>query len=94
MSPSLDFIRQQLGSSPRRIWFFQWGDKVFPMPAALKGVKPEEEPLLDTLLRQRNIWREGKIVWGHIIVANRALWQPGEDDLPGEVVYSLDAPDA
>lgn len=93
MYPSLDFIRQQLGSSPRRIWFFQWGDKVFPMPAGLKGMRPQEEPLLGTLLRQKDIWREGKIVWGHIIVANRALWQPGENDLPGEVVYSLDAPD-
>ncbi|GEP45229.1 suppressor of fused domain protein [Brevifollis gellanilyticus] len=93
MAPSLDFIRKQLGPQPRRIWFFNWSDKVFPIPANLRGVTPDQEPLVDTLLRQKEIWREGKIVWGHVIVANRALRQPGEDDLPGEVVYTLDAPD-
>lgn len=94
MLPSLDSIRQKFGPEPRRIGFFSWGDKVFSIPKSLSGLTPSDEPLLDTLLRQKEIWREGKIVWGHLIVANRALRLPGETDLPGEVVYSLTATDA
>lgn len=93
MSLSLDFIRKQLGAGPRRIWFFQWGDKVFPIPEKLRALTPLQEPLMDTLLRQKDIWREGRIVWGYLIVANQGLRVPGDEDLPGEVVYSLDAPD-
>lgn len=93
MSPSLDFIRQKFGPEPRRIGFFSWGDKLFPIPASLRGLQPDDEPLIDTLLRQKEIWKQGKIVWGHVIVANRALKLPGDTDLPGEVVYSLTATD-
>jgi hypothetical protein len=57
-------------------------------------MQPADEPLIDTLLRQKEIWKQGKIIWGHVIVANRALKLPGETDLPGEVVYSLTATDA
>jgi Suppressor of fused protein (SUFU) len=94
MSPSLDSIRQKFGPEPRRMGFFNWRDKIFPIPKELRGLQPSDEPLLDTLLRQKEIWRHGKIVWGHVIVANRCLKLPGDQDLPGEVVYSLTASDA
>jgi hypothetical protein len=93
MSTSLDSIRKKLGPEPRRIGIFRWADKVFSIPDSLRGMMPDDEPLIDTLLRQKEIWREGKIVWGHIVVANRGLYRPGKDDLPGEVVYSLNAAD-
>lgn len=49
--------------------------------------------MLDTLLRQKDIWRRGRIVWGYIVMANEALYLPGTDDLPGDVIYSLTATD-
>ncbi len=49
--------------------------------------------------RQRSIFRDGQVVWGHVIQANNVLWEPSEtagpgneeaDDAPGELVFSLD----
>jgi hypothetical protein len=46
--------------------------------------------------RQRAIFRNGLIVWGHIIQANGALFFPGDpddesdDSAPGELVFSTD----
>lgn len=95
MFSDLDSIRQKLGQEPRRIGFmgFGWGGRVFPIPPALRGLTPEQEPMIDTLLRQKDIWRGGRIVWGYIVMANSGLYMPGEDDLPGDVVYSLSATD-
>lgn len=35
------------------------------------------------------LFTKGTVVWGHIIQANRLLFQPGVSDCPGELVYSL-----
>lgn len=35
------------------------------------------------------LFTAGTVVWGHIIQANSLLFQPGADDCPGELVYSL-----
>lgn len=32
----------------------------------------------------------GKVVWGHVVQANCALFEPGKRNAPGEIVYSLD----
>lgn len=49
--------------------------------------------------RQRSIFRDGQVVWGHVIQANDVLWGPSQsagpgneesDDAPGELVFSLD----
>ena len=95
MTTALDHIRQKLGSEPRRIGFmgFGWGDRLFPIPPSLRGLTPNDEPLLQPLLRQKDIWRGGRVVWGFIVMANEALFLPGADDLPGDVVYSLSATD-
>lgn len=95
MTTALDQIRQKLGQEPRRIGFmgFGWGGRLFPIPPSLRGLTVDQEPLLDTLLRQKDIWRGGRIVWGFIVMANEALYLPGGDDLPGDVVYSLSATD-
>lgn len=36
------------------------------------------------------LWREGIVVWGHLIQANYVLFAPGELDCPGELVIALD----
>lgn len=95
MTTALDQIRQKLGREPRRIGFmgFGWSGRLFPIPPSLRGLTVDQEPMLDTLLRQKDIWRGGRIVWGFIVMANEALYLPGADDLPGDVVYSLSATD-
>ena len=46
---------------------------------------------LETLfLNLRTLRRDGRVVWGYFIQANRLLYSPGGDDCPAEVVYSLD----
>lgn len=91
----IDTIRAELGPAPRRIGFmgFGWGDRVFPVPQKLDRLTPRDEPLLDTIYRQKDIWRQGQIVWGYVVMANLDLYMPGKDDLPGDVIYSLSAPD-
>ena len=37
----------------------------------------------------KSVFRDGEVVWGHIIQANSQLFQPGDEDAPGELVYSL-----
>jgi hypothetical protein len=72
---------------------FGWGGRLIPIPPNLRGLTAEQEPMLDTLHRQKDIWRRGRIVWGFVVMANEALHLPGDDDLPGDVVYSLSATD-
>ena len=43
--------------------------------------------------RQREIFRDGVVVWGHIIQANMVLFSPSQDqgdDAPGELVFAVD----
>lgn len=35
------------------------------------------------------VFKNGKVVWGHVIQANSTLFQAGTSDAPGELVYSL-----
>lgn len=95
MFSDIEPIRQELGPAPRRIGFmgFGWGDRVFPVPENLRGMTPQYEPLLDTIYRQKDIWKGGQIVWGYVVMANNGLFFPGDNDLPGDVVYSLSATD-
>jgi hypothetical protein len=36
----------------------------------------------------QHLLREGEVVWGHMVMANSHLYSPGEDDRPGNVIYS------
>ena len=38
----------------------------------------------------KRVYKEGVIVWGHVIQANSMLFDFGTDDHPGELVYSID----
>ncbi len=35
------------------------------------------------------VFKNGKVVWGHVIQANSTLFEVGTNDAPGELVYSL-----
>jgi hypothetical protein len=33
------------------------------------------------------LWREGQVVWSHLVQANSLLFRPGNDNCPGELLY-------
>jgi len=35
------------------------------------------------------LWKRGRILWGWVVMANHQLYEKGEDDCPGEILYSL-----
>jgi len=82
----MDDIRRKFGEPPRR---FSIGDKL-----ALSASKPLLMPPGDRLIMQyqhrKEIFRTGKVVWGHIIQANEKLFLPGSECLPAAWLYSLD----
>lgn len=38
------------------------------------------------------IFREGTVVWGHVIQANASMFEDGDVDCPGELLFSLEDP--
>lgn len=55
----------------------------------LVRIVSRSDALCQPLIAQRNVFRNGTIVWGHVIQANAGLYQPDRRNMPGEVVYSL-----
>lgn len=53
-----------------------------PMPPWM-----EKDRLRKSFDRYPELWRDGKVVWGCIVQANRVLFSSGERDAPGDVVY-------
>ncbi|MDR2677924.1 MAG: hypothetical protein LBB51_00610 [Zoogloeaceae bacterium] len=49
-----------------------------------------KDPLNASIRNFPTLLREGRVVWGALIQANGKLFEPGTDDLPAEVVYSID----
>jgi Fe-S cluster assembly iron-binding protein IscA len=62
----------------RRLGFAPTPLRMDPRDDVPASVRPHYEQLL----------REGEVVWGHVVMANRALYEPGDRDHPGNVVYS------
>lgn len=49
------------------------------------------DSLREILDRQLLLLEQGTVVWGSLVQANSALFEPGPDDLPAALVYSHDA---
>lgn len=47
----------------------------------------EADPLCRLLDDYPILLREGRVVWAHMVQANSALFEPGQDDLPAEFLY-------
>lgn len=80
---------ENFGAAPRR---FSWWDRLTYLPIP----KPRwlrERPTDGLRILFQNAGRsfsEGVVVWGHIVQANRLMFSAGNDDCPGELVYSID----
>lgn len=77
-----------IGMAPRR--FSLWDRLTYlriRRPAWLRTYPYDD--LMTLFDELDSLFREGTVVWGHIIQANANLFQRGDKDHPGEVVFSL-----
>lgn len=80
----LSQCREAFGAAPRR--FGLWNRYFYLRLPRPKWCHPQEGlwPLfrdLDSLLKY------GEVVWGHVVQANRLMFQPGPWNCPGEMLY-------
>ncbi|MGB7325217.1 MAG: hypothetical protein WBD31_10130, partial [Rubripirellula sp.] len=89
--PWLRQCQQKLGNAPRRFADKEVQEYLRVRRGCLLPLLFNDK--LNQLLRpkqQLDIFANGVVVWGHIIQANSRLFTPGDDDLPGEFVFSMD----
>ena len=66
--------------------------------AYLKLAKPDwlkqhpDDKLHQIFQSGNRIFQEGTVVWGHVIQANAAMFEDGDEDCPGELLFSLEDP--
>ena len=78
----------KFGEPPRR--FYPWTSLFYlqiPRPDWFREVPDDELKVLFQNLG--TLYRNGKVVWAHLVQANVALFEPGTWDAPAEFVYSL-----
>jgi hypothetical protein len=86
--------RRDLGEARER---FGPPPRSFPDPATAAYLMPplpawvNDEPFYHRLLADRAaLLRHGQIVWSRLVRRNKRLWEPGDLDHPGRVVYGVD----
>jgi hypothetical protein len=82
----------KFGEPPRdHSWWLRWSYLGVPRPSWLVEDRSDKLSILfDNLDR---LWCEGVVVWAHVVQANQLIWRPGPDNVPGELVYSLEDAD-
>jgi hypothetical protein len=89
MTDTIRICNRRFGLRPRRCWW--WSDRrdylKVRTPAWIAHYP--DDPLALLFRRSADVFAQGIVVWGHVIQANTRLFDHGDDDLPGEVVYSL-----
>lgn len=84
---------QQLGPTPRN--FSIWDRYTYLRVARPEWLYQSPQDKLETFFLNRvSLWKNGRVVWGHIVQANNQLFSPGRYDCPGEVVYSMESNDS
>lgn len=90
-SGMLNECKQRFGKAPRK--FNRQQKRHLKVTfGLLTRLLSSSDKLCQPLSAQTSLFRDGVIVWGHLIQANSQLFQPGDRDLPGEMVYSLRSP--
>lgn len=84
----LEGCRANFGTAPRR---FGWLQKRFLRQSAPSWMQKQPEDRLWQLFQDRDLLlQNGTVVWGHLIQANRLLFEPGPNDHPCAALYSFD----
>lgn len=88
MQDLLQECSRNFGNAPRQLSL--WDRLIYlriPKPAWLKNRTDD----LTTIFQHLDAtFSNGVVVWGHIVQANRLMFEAGKDDCPGEVVYSIE----
>ncbi len=84
----LEACRSNFGAAPRRFGFFQKRALKTPPPQWMN--EEPGDPLWQHYRERELLLREGVVVWGHLIQANRLLFEPGPLDHPCAALYSFD----
>ena len=92
-SDFLDHIRRSMGSPPRSLGWFKPSPFAIPEPAWMVRANASDEPLKEFIRGQKSLWKHGVVVWGHVVRANRKLYEDGKDDCPGTFIFSATATD-
>lgn len=83
----LDGCRSNFGAAPRPIQNRSLARRLFiPPPDWLD----QDQDLQQFFRDYAKVLSEGYVTWGHTVQANGLLYQPGEDNCPGEVLYCED----
>jgi hypothetical protein len=91
-SKVLEQCQENFSAAPRHLsWWQRLTYLRVPRP---NWLYQDPDDKLETLfLNLGQLFRNGRVVWGHIVQANMHMFKPGTFDCPGELVYSLDAGD-
>ncbi len=81
-------LRKRLGEPPRKVGFFSLSPLYFPEPPWLRG-EQKTVPLKRLFAGFDQVWKEGRVLWGHVVRANANLFTPGTDDCPGLMIFSF-----
>lgn len=89
MHDILEQCRKRFRAPPRRLPLLdRFSYLRIPPPDWLR--EHPGDPLRALFENIDTVLKRGTIVWGHLIQANKRLFEPGEHDLPGEILYSLE----
>ena len=84
--------RENFGKAPRK--FSLWDRLTYlRMPRPIWLHLNPRDGLRTLFERLPDLLETGIVVWGHIVQANRMLFSNGSQNLPGEFVFCLDAPE-
>ncbi len=87
MEAALDACRDRFGPVPRRFDAHTRQKLAVELPQWL--AQEPDHPLYHHLKNLGRLWATGELVWGHIVQANRLLFDPNDPhNCPAEVVYS------
>jgi len=85
---AIQATREKFGEPPRTLGFFERMYLRIRPPVWMKRGK--DSRFLELYAKRDLLYREGIIVWGHILQANVLLFKRGYHDAPAAIIYSLD----
>ena len=89
MLDPLSLCAQKIDDPPRR---FSFRERVsyLRLPKPLWARQDRTDKIRTIFENAASVYRNGVLVWGHVVQANMLLFRDGKDDCPGELVYSLE----
>jgi hypothetical protein len=84
MKSILQECRNRFGEPPRSLGF---GEKLRFRIWPPLWCRLANDPLLGLYADQKKLRDRGRVVWGHLVQANRRLFRPGQGNCPANVIY-------